>query len=256
MDDIFNQNRIAWNMKVKEKNEWTIPVSQSEVLSAKKGDFRIYLTPTKPVPKHWFPPMKGCDILCLAVGGGQQGPILAAAGGNVTVFDISSGQLEQDRMAAERDGLNINTIEGNMADLSHFPDASFDLIVNPISNCFSPNLIPIWQETYRVLRKSGYMMVGFVNPISYVFDEEKYQKGEFVVRHQLPYSDITSISEEERVQLFGVDDPIEFSHTFESQIGGQLDAGFQMIGFFEDGWKKEKINKYLPSFFATLLVKP
>ena len=81
-------------------------------------------------------------MLCLASGGGQQGPILAAAGANVTVFDNSPRQLAQDRLVADREGLAIETVLGDMADLSAFPDARFDLIVHPVSNVFVPDVRP------------------------------------------------------------------------------------------------------------------
>jgi 2-polyprenyl-3-methyl-5-hydroxy-6-metoxy-1,4-benzoquinol methylase len=70
-------------------------------------------------------------VLCLASGGGQQGPILAAAGARVTVFDNSPQQLAQDRFVARREGLTLETVEGDMRDLSVFADVSFDLIVHP-----------------------------------------------------------------------------------------------------------------------------
>ena len=79
------------------------------------------MTPLKPVPREWFPPsIKGLEILCLASGGGQQGPVLAAAGAHVIVLDNSPRQLEQDKMVAEREGLEMRLIEGDMRDLSVF----------------------------------------------------------------------------------------------------------------------------------------
>ena len=79
-------------------------------------------------------------ILCLAGGGGQQGPILAALGGLVTVFDISHSQLELDRMVAKREGLKIKTVRGDMVDLTAFENESFDWILNPCSLCYVPNV--------------------------------------------------------------------------------------------------------------------
>ena len=80
--DVTAFNKNAWNKEVEKGNEWTIPVSPEEIADARKGIFKILLTPTKPVPSTWFPPLKGCRVLCLASGGGQQGPLLAAAGAN------------------------------------------------------------------------------------------------------------------------------------------------------------------------------
>jgi len=93
------------------------------------------------------------NVLCLASGGGQQGPILAAAGANVTVFDNFDKQLEQDDKAALNYNLNIETIKRNMQNLSIFSDNYFDLIIHPVSNCFIDDIKPVWREAYRVLKK-------------------------------------------------------------------------------------------------------
>ena len=67
----------------------------------------------------------------------------------VTIFDNSPAQLEQDRRVAEREGLEICLVEGDMADLSVFADACFDLIFHPVSNLFVPNVLPVWREAAR-----------------------------------------------------------------------------------------------------------
>ncbi|KAG1318310.1 hypothetical protein G6F63_015276 [Rhizopus arrhizus] len=59
----------------------------------------VRLTP-RALPLDWLGDVRGRRILCLASGGGQQAPVLAAAGADVTVFDLSDGQLEQDRRHA------------------------------------------------------------------------------------------------------------------------------------------------------------
>jgi 2-polyprenyl-3-methyl-5-hydroxy-6-metoxy-1,4-benzoquinol methylase len=138
-DDILTYNRRAWDRQVERSNQWTVPVSTEEVARARTGDWRIVLTPAKPVPAGWFPPLGGLNVLCLAGGGGQQGPILAAAGANVTVFDNSPAQLAQDQLVAEREGIGIETVQGDMANLSVFNDGQFELIIDPVSNVFVPD---------------------------------------------------------------------------------------------------------------------
>lgn len=256
MGDIVEFNKKAWNKKVDDKNRWTQPVSAEEIQDARNGKWQVLLTPCKPVPADWFPDMKRADILCLASAGGQQAPVFAAAGANVTSFDISPRQLEQDSFVAKREGLEITTIEGDMADLSLLSNNTFDFIFNPVSTCFIPSVIPVWKEAFRVLRKGGTLITGFVKPVEYCFDSELYNRGVYTLKHSLPYSDLTSISEKERIHLFGPDEAIEFSHTLEDQIGGQLDAGFHLIGFYEDYWEEEKIKDYMPTFIATRGFKP
>jgi ubiquinone/menaquinone biosynthesis C-methylase UbiE len=150
--DIRAYNRTAWNRYVDEgKNVWTQPVSPEIIARARRGDFSILLTEQKPVPKEWFPSLAGLDTLCLACGGGQQGPVFAATGANVTVFDNSPRQLDQDRLVAEREGLNnFKTVESDMRDLSAFKDESFDFIFHPVSNLFIHEIRPVWREAFRV----------------------------------------------------------------------------------------------------------
>jgi SAM-dependent methyltransferase len=253
--EITQYNKEAWNREVEIGNPWTVPVTSEEVAIARNGQFRILLTPLKPVPQNWFPPLKDCRVLCLASGGGQQGPLLAAAGAQVTVFDNSPSQLDRDRSVAKRENLEIRLVEGDMADLSIFPDGSFDFIVHPISNCFVPDVRPVWKEAYRVLVPGGTLIAGFMNPVEYTFDHDLYDQGIYKVKYRLPYSDLTSLSEEERIRRFK-DEPLEFSHTLEEQIGGQVEAGFHLIGFYEDYRDDENIKDYMPTFIATRALKP
>ena len=255
-DDILTYNRRAWDRQVERGNPWTVPVTAEEVARARNGDWRIVLTPTKPVPADWFPPLLGLDVLCLASGGGQQGPILAAAGANVTVFDNSPSQLAQDRMVADREALTIETHQGDMADLSVFPDESFDLIVHPVSNVFVPDVKPVWREAFRVLKPGGSLLAGFMNPVHYLFDFFAMEAGELRVAHRIPYSDVGSLSDLERAKLAEQDAPLEFGHTLDDQIGGQLAAGFMLIGFYEDIDPDTILGKHIPSYIATRVVKP
>ncbi len=97
--------------------------------------------------------MEGLKILCLACGGGQQAPILAAAGANVTVLDISLNQLKQDEFVASRENLNLKTVQGDMCDLSQFNNNSFDMVYCPVSVTYIPDVLPVFKESYRVLKK-------------------------------------------------------------------------------------------------------
>lgn len=247
---------MAWDRLVDQGDHGTTPVSEEVIEAAKRGEWEIRLTETKPVPRAWFPDLAGLKVLCLASGGGQQGPILATAGARVTVFDNSPRQLEQDRLVAEREGLTILTKVGDMADLSSFPNDSFDLIVHPVSNVFVPEVRPVWAEAFRVLRHGGVLLAGFINPVDYVFDRNLADQGIFHVNHALPYSDVTSITEKERQQDFGEEAPIEFGHTLEDQLGGQLDVGFVLTALYEDYRKGEPIANYMPSYIATRAIKP
>ncbi len=253
--DVSSYNRSAWDRQVEKGNRWTIPVGPDVISAARHGDWTIVLTPTKPVPRDWFPDLAGLQVLCLASGGGQQVPVLAAAGASVTVLDSSHAQLAQDRLVAEREGLTIRTAQGDMADLSAFADGQFQMVVHPCSNCFAPAVRPVWREAFRVLRPGGVLLAGFSNPVLFIFDDSRVEQGELAVRHAVPYADHTSLTDEECRRFIDKDEPLVFGHTLEDQIGGQLDAGFVLTGFYEDQDPQHPLSKFLPAFIATRAVK-
>ncbi|HEX8638604.1 MAG TPA: class I SAM-dependent methyltransferase [Pyrinomonadaceae bacterium] len=257
--NVQEYNSVAWDKLVDDEIEWSVPVTGEQIEKARCGDWEVILTPLKSVPREWFGDVENKDVLCLASGGGQQAPILAAAGARVTSFDNSVKQLEKDKFVADRNGLQIVLEKGDAADLSRFADASFDLIFHPCSNCFMPDLEPIWRECFRVLRRGGALLAGFNNPIVYIFDTVAEEKeGVLRVKYRLPYSDAESLSEQELAERIAANDPLEFSHTLDALIGGQIAAGFIIAGFYEDYWTDDArpLNRYAPTFISTRAIKP
>jgi len=248
-------NRAAWDREVESGNEWTRPVGPDVIARARAGDWSVVLIGYQPVPRDWFPAgLTGTEILCLASGGGQQGPVLAAAGAAVTVFDNSPRQLGRDREVAARDGLAIRTVLGDMRDLSAFGDACFDVVFHPVSNVFCPEITPVWRAAFRVLRPGGLLLAGFMNPDIFIFDVAALDRGEFVVRHPLPFSTL-DLPEAERRQGYG-DGPVEYSHSLTDQIGGQLAAGFVLTDLAEAPHHADLTREYLPGYIATRAVRP
>lgn len=256
--DPLEYNRRAWDREVAKGNRWTQPVGPEVIAQARAGAWTIVLTPTRPVPASWFPPLVGAKVLGLACGGGQQGPILAAAGAEVTILDNSAAQLGQDRLVAEREGLRLRTEQGDMRDLARFADGTFDLIVHPVSNCFVDAVLPVWREAHRVLRQGGLLLAGFMNPASCLFDQADWDRGRLTVRHRIPYSDLESLPEpERRAMLLDKGEPLVWGHTLEDQLQGQLAAGFVLTGLYEDDWGGESpLDPFLKSFLATRARKP
>lgn len=258
MVDFLEYNRKAWDGLVERQFRWTRPVSPDEIERARRGDWQIGLTCTKPIPRTWFPDsLHQQQILCLASGGGQQGPILAAAGADVTVFDNSPKQLEQDRLVAEREGLSIRLEQGDMRDLSRFPDSSFDLVINPASIHCIDDVLPVWREAYRVLKRGGILMTGFSNPLLYIFDLKAWNAGQLVVRHKIPYADSRDLSPDEFKELIADQgEQLCFGHSLEDQLQGQIAAGFLIAGLQEDtGGGTEPLDPYIATYMATRAVK-
>ncbi|MGI2335440.1 MAG: class I SAM-dependent methyltransferase [Dehalogenimonas sp.] len=257
--DICEYNRKAWDHQVKSGNKWTVPVTEDTIQKAFNGDWQIVLTPTIPVPRDWFPPVKGAKVLCLASGGGQQGPVLAAAGACVATLDNSPSQLNQERLTADNNGLEIQTILRDMRNLEIFGDNTFDFIVHPVSNVFVPDVNAVWKESYRVLRDGGVLLSGFMNPSVFLFDWRLAENtGELRVKYPLPYSDENDLEESEKQDKIKNGEPFDFSHTLNDQIGGQIKAGFVIDGFYEDRSSPEDndpLEPYMATCIATRAVK-
>jgi len=258
MTDVVNLNRRAWDLQSRNaKSPWVKPVSSKEIAAARRGEWSVMLTPNIPVPSDWLGGLKGQRLLGLASGGGQQVPILAAAGADVTSFDNSPAQLAKDRHVARRDDLDIRFEQGDMSDLSRFKDASFDLIFHPISNVFAPNIRPVWHECARVLAPGGRLLSGFMNPDYFLFDHASLSADTSIeVKFPLPFSDLDYLDEVDIEQRISGGHGIEFSHNLDDQIGGQLASGFTIAGFYEDRWNDEAtpLNRFMPTSMATLAI--
>lgn len=234
------------------RNPWTLPVTPEQVEAARNGRWSVHLTSARPAPRSWFGDVADKDVLCLASGGGQQGPILAAAGAQVTVFDLSDAQLSRDREVAEREGLTLQTVQGDMTDLSAFSDESFDLIVQPVSNCFIPDVKPLWREAFRVLRPQGALLAGMANPLLYALADDDEA---LVLEHPIPYSDYAHMNEAERRNHLAEGGALEFGHSLQDLIGGQLEAGFVITGFYESFFDGKQVSDIIATLFATRAVR-
>lgn len=159
---------------------------------------------------------------------------------------------------ASRDDLDIQCVQGDMADLSEFPDSVFDLVFHPVSNVFVPDVKPVWRECYRVLKSGGHLLAGIMNPSYFLFDHETgHDTEKLLVKFTLPYREPESLSDDAKADLEKSGRALEFSHSLESQIGGQISAGFILQDLYEDYWNDEAtpLNKFSPTYIATWAIQ-
>lgn len=248
--DYTEINAKAVDRWIEDGWEWGVPISHEQFEDALNGKWSMLLTPNKPVPKEWYPDLRGKKVLGLASGGGQQMPIFAACGAECTVLDYSEKQIESDLSVAEREGYKINAVRADMTKPLPFDNDSFDLIFHPVSNCFIEDVMHVWKECYRILKKDGRLMAGLDNGFNYLFDEENEKE----VKYRLPFN---PLKDKEQLKSLEKDDSgIQFSHTLEEQIRGQLKAGFMLIDLYEDTNGQGILREYgVPTFWATLAVK-
>lgn len=229
---------------------WGIPITSEEYAEAASGKLNVVLTPTKPVPPEWFGEIKGKKILGLASGGGQQMPVFCALGAECTVMDLSDRQLESERMVSEREGYPIEIVKADMAERFPFDDESFDLIFHPVSNCYVRDVQHVWNECFRVLRHGGVLLAGQDNGINFLFDDEGT-----TIKYTLPFDPLSY--PDQMKDLKDSDSGVQFSHTIEEQLGGQLKAGFVLTDIYEDTNGEGFLHEHnVPTFIASRAVKP
>ena len=209
----------------------------------------MLLTPTKFVPHSWFGELRGKKVLGLASGGGQQMPIFAALGAECTVLDYSEKQLESERVVAAREGYEIEIIRADMTKPLPFADEAFDLIFHPVSNCYVEEVKPIFKECARILKHGGILLSGLDNGVNYLVDDD-----ETMIVNTMPFNPLKN--EANRKQLEESDCGMQFSHTVEEQIGGQLEAGLMLTHIYEDTNGEGRLHEMnIPCFLATRAVK-
>lgn len=168
---------------------------------------------------------EGRNVLCLAAGGGRQAPFYARAGAAVSVVDFSPEMLAIDESIARKSGLKIHTVCTGMDELGMFSDAQFDLVIQPVSTCYVPDLSKLHAELARVIAPSGLYLVQHKSPGS-------LQLGQWLPEQE---SYLIKTSGEESTPLPPVHDRIpvhrergmvEFVHSLQVMLGGLCRAGF------------------------------
>ncbi|MCL2545811.1 MAG: class I SAM-dependent methyltransferase [Oscillospiraceae bacterium] len=237
--------------------EWGIVTTAEAYQAARDGRWDVLLTPLKPVPHDWFSPylksgrLDGVKLLGLACGGGQQMPIFQALGADCTVLDYSQRQLDREREVAAREGYDIDIVHADMTQRLPFGDNSFDIIFHPVSNVYVEDVYHIWGECQRVLKPGGILLAGMDNGLNFLVEDENLDPP--VVENKLPFNPL-KMEGERRQRMIDNDEGLQFSHTMEEQIGGQLRVGLALTHLYEDTdtsiW-----GQYVPLFVATRAVK-
>ena len=234
---------------VEEGWKWGIPITHEQYLEATEGKLDVVLTPTKTVPQEWFGDIKGKKLLGLASGGGQQMPVFCAAGADCTVMDLSDRQLESERMVSEREGYAISIVKADMTERFPFDDETFDIIFHPVSNCYIKDVQHVWNECFRVLKRGGILLAGMDNGFNFLFDDEGTE-----VKYTLPFDPLSN--PEQMKDLQDTDSGVQFSHTLEEQLGGQLRAGFVLTDLYEDTNGEGKLHEHnVPCYIASRAVR-
>ena len=180
-------------------------------------------------------------------------PIFTALGAKCTVLDYSLAQLESERKVAAREGYEIDIVHADMTKRLPFADNSFDIIFHPVSNCYVEDVYHIWHECHRVLKPGGVLLAGMDIGFIYLFDHDDNDNMIPVLANKLPYNPLRDPVKMKKAVENG--DGVQFSHTIEEQVGGQLKAGLVLTHLFEDH-DTGLYGDFYPEYIATRAIKP
>lgn len=214
-------NQQVWNRMVDQGDRLTRPAEDRE-----------FADPLKTVdPCGWLgSSLAGQRVLCLAAGGGRQGPLYAAAGGRVTVVDLSPKMLELDRSVARQRNLSLETIEASMEDLSMLGDDLFDLVIHPVSTCYLPDVKPVYREIARVLKGEGLYISQHKQPASL---QARPQATDGKYWLEQPYYRSTPLPPVTAKNLVREVEAVEYLHRWEELLGEMCRAGFWIEDLLE-----------------------
>src|ERR1043165_5516859 len=179
MKQDHEHNRRAWDDRVRERKTHTAPASE-----------RDFQNPLAVLDEcGWLEKdLREKRVLCLAAGGGRHGVLFAALGAQATVVDLSSEMLALDRASAAERGLKLEAVQGSMDDLSMFAPGSFDLVIQPVSTCYVPDVLAVYRQVARVSSHGSLYISQHKHPTSlqanrqpsprgYVLPEPYYRAG-------------------------------------------------------------------------------
>lgn len=233
MDAISRDNRERWNALAKANVMHSVPYL--DFTREEAADY-VY-------GNGILEDVSGKRVLCLANGGGQASVAFGLLGAEVTVLDLSDVQLERDREAARHHGLAVETVQGDMRDLSVFGASHFDVVWQPYSLNYSPTVEPVFREVARVLTADGIYLVTFANPFTQAADDDSwdgegyrlrglYTDGEDVSRY-FPTWDV----EQPDGSVVTVDRPHEFRHNLSTMLNALVQNGFVLLHLKE--WMRD-----------------
>ena len=188
-----------------------------------------------PVDTIMMTGVEGENVLCLAGGGGQHSAVFSLLGASVTVLDLCPEQLDGDQKAARYYGYEVNTIQGDMRDLSELSDTRFDRVYQPISTLFVPDLGEVYSGVARVLKPKGLYFADYAVPLLYMAENKGWDGKGYTLHITEPYirGAILETKDEKLNFTEGVSFS-EFHHLLSDIINGLVAEGLMIRGVWEN----------------------
>jgi len=244
LDEIARENQADWDRNVARGDRNTVPYLDLNADAYR--DYAAGRSSSWPCMEFEEAPegillrnATGKEVLCLASGGGKQSAELGLLGARVTVLDLCAGQLEADQRAAEHYGYEIRTVQGDMRDLSAFPDQSFDHVLQGISLTFVPDLRQVYAEVARVLRTGGLYALAHCNPATYPMSFDGPDNGWDGTGYRIaePYSGGPIMANSDGHDNMTEGKPIgEHRHLYRDIFNGLIDSGLEIRKVWDLQW--------------------
>ena len=235
MNDVYINNRRIWDERAR--------MRMAHTETARPADIHDPLAVADPL--NWIDrPVTGKRILCLAAGGGKHGPLFAKAGAIVTIVDISPEMLALDRKVASELGVQVAAVEASMDNLPMLTEGGFDVVVQPVSTCYVPDVRKVYAEVARVLVPAGIYISQHKQPAALQAEATCSGRGYLITE---PYRRENPLPKLQGDFIHRESGALEFVHTWEALIGGMCQNGLVIEDLLEPRHSDHR-STYLPPF--------
>ena len=238
LDTVAQANQNLWESEVQKGGGYTQPwLDLDREVLAEWVNGRLQPIPYplyELYPTSLMQTIAGKDVLCLAAGGGQQSAVFGLLGAQVTVADLTRGQLNGDEKAAAHYGYPITTIQADMRDLSALPRNTYDLVFQADSLAYVPDVRQVYAQVSQVLRPGGLYRMKHTQPAVHrtAWNGTAYEI-------TTPYAETIQHRD---------DGGIEFRHRLDDIFNGLLDNGFTIQRVYESPYAQQAdiLNQAVP----------
>jgi SAM-dependent methyltransferase len=210
---VLDHNRAVWGSMVRQGHHFAEP--------APAEAFRDPLAAID--TRGWLGgSVAGKRVLCLAAGGGRYSVLFAAAGAVVTVVDLCREMLALDRQVAAEHRLAVRTVEASMDDLSALGGEMFDIVAQPVSTCYVPDIRAVYRAVARVTVPGGLYISQHKQPASLQAALHPSAGGYELVEPYYRAGPLPAVSGSRHRE----EGTLEFLHRWEDLVGGLCQSGF------------------------------
>jgi SAM-dependent methyltransferase len=214
MENPIEQNRRVWNERARLQEVHATPAGEKEFRNA-----RAIVDQCGWLPKE----LGGVPVLCLAAGGGWHGPLFAHLGADVTVVDISEEMLALDRKISKERKLRMKIVRASMDDLSDLARAAFEIVIQPVSTSYVPDVTVVYREIANVTKPDGIYISQHKQPVSLQASAQPGTAG-YSIRHLYKTGNV--LPPEAGGLVHRESGASEFMHSWESLLGDLCRSGF------------------------------